>query len=288
MFYRILERIPHHNLMICYIRKWLRMVGALGLLGRISRSTLKKDQLIIEASALDNAIQAYPITLNEATAIRIGTIPQKFSGRLYRDGHLIDILATEISSGDVFWDIGANIGAYSFIASVLVGKKGLVISIEPEKKSFELLKANMGKDSLGNVCIFNIGFGSSNAKVPIFADQDAESGTHSLLKNSGNANESAQQMVSIYRGDEFYIKQKLAIPNIIKLDVEGFELNVLLGLKNVLLDQRCQSILCEVHFQILSDNNLMDTPSKIINLLKICGFKNIRWLDLSHFLAKKS
>jgi hypothetical protein len=89
--------------------------------------------------------------------------------------------------------------------------------------------------------------------------------------------------VSVQRGDE-YLTQ--CPPNVIKIDVEGFELEVLQGMTQVLSRPELRSVLIEVHFGILSDRGLAGAPAAITALLKKAGL-TIDWVDSSHLVGSR-
>jgi len=61
------------------------------------------------------------------------------------------IISENLRSGDTFIDVGANIGAVSFLAGHIVGKAGKVYSFEPEKKNLEVFQNNIKLNSFLNI-----------------------------------------------------------------------------------------------------------------------------------------
>lgn len=76
-------------------------------------------------------------------------------------------------------------------------------------------------------------------------------------------------------------------PNVIKIDVEGFEWEVLEGLGAHLASSSLRAIGVEVHFGILRERGLADAPQRIEDLLVRNGFR-LLWPDNSHLLAIRS
>ena len=77
-------------------------------------------------------------------------------------------------------------------------------------------------------------------------------------------------------GDQLINENKLPTPNIVKIDVEGFEYNVMRGMKDSLASPECKLVCCEVHTQMLPDGASVE---KIIDLLKSFGFNSINNYD---------
>ena len=68
---------------------------------------------------------------------------------IYRSHHLRD--------GDFVLDLGANIGAFTILASRKVGRKGMVIAVEPNKDDYDLMRQNIDANHCKNVIAVNIG-----------------------------------------------------------------------------------------------------------------------------------
>jgi hypothetical protein len=75
-------------------------------------------------------------------------------------------------------------------------------------------------------------------------------------------------------------------PNVIKVDVEGFEEEVLLGMGDVLTSPELRSVLVEVHFLKLEVRGRATAPVRIEKLLKSKGFRT-DWVDASHLVGTR-
>ena len=76
-------------------------------------------------------------------------------------------------------------------------------------------------------------------------------------------------MAEIWPGDEVVLKKTLPRPNLIKIDVEGFEYFVLKGLQKTLADPACRSVCLEVHAHLLPEDI---SPDMLMTYLKDLGF----------------
>lgn len=129
-----------------------------------------------------------------------------------------------IKKGDVVLDIGANIGYYSVLASKLVGKKGKVYAFEPDPRNLKLLYKNLEVNGCQNVVVVEAALGSKKGKL--FLTQDISNpGESSLAKGK----KGKKILVDVIRLDDFVRQKRIKNVDLIKIDVEGAELEVLRG-----------------------------------------------------------
>lgn len=144
---------------------------------------------------------------------------------------LLNLFKDFLKTGDTFIDIGANIGLMSIFASKIVGEKGNVYSFEPNPTTLNILHKNLALNSVQNVTVCPFALGSENANQQIYANWHINRGGASLVKPS---TDSESFDIEVIRFDKFYnenIKSDIAL---IKIDVEGFEMQVLGGFGTIL------------------------------------------------------
>jgi FkbM family methyltransferase len=169
-----------------------------------------------------------------------------------------------VHSGNVVWDVGANVGLFSFAAAHHAGPDGRVISFEPDVWLVQMLRRSSSVQP------------SSSAPVQIVPVAVAEScglRTFNIAFRSRSANflsgygssqtggvEDQQTVVSASLD---WLAERLPLPDVIKIDVEGAELEVLSGALG-LLEKRHPTILCEVS---------SERSSGVTALLKAKGYR---------------
>ncbi len=129
-----------------------------------------------------------------------------------------------IQAGDCVFDIGANLGYYTCIASRLTGKHGKVFSFEPEATNFSLLQKNINHNHLENVQPFHAGLGKHKHESQLFLNEQNR-GDHRGFSESTN---SKHEIITILKGDDLAPSRV----DFIKMDTQGYELNILKGLRN--------------------------------------------------------
>jgi FkbM family methyltransferase len=127
-----------------------------------------------------------------------------------------------LSSEKVFIDVGANIGAYTLLASEISGVQ--VISIEPHPTTFKSLQKNILLNNCKNINCLNFAVSNLNGKLNF--SNEKESSIRHVLTDSDNSGIIVECRTLDSICDEFNI-----IPFIVKIDVEGHEENVLTGFK---------------------------------------------------------
>ncbi len=93
--------------------------------------------------------------------------------------------------------------------------------------------------------------------------------------------------VKVTTGDQLIAFKKVSPPNVIKIDVEGFELEVLQVLEHTLRSPQCRAVFVEVHFGILDRRGDRYAPLKVASLLQGAGHRT-RWVDASHIAAERT
>lgn len=182
-----------------------------------------------------------------------------------RDGEIrvIQKLLEELKAGEVAYDIGASIGTHAVFMALKVGKYGKVIAFEPEKNSFKDLIANIDLNKINNIIPFKVALGDSRKEGII------KGGLGSFTLSEENSFVSVEK-IKIVDARSFIQENKLPVPSVIKIDVEGYEYNVIKGLEDVLRDKNCRMVACEIHPTLLPKGISVDD---IIGLLISCGFE---------------
>jgi FkbM family methyltransferase len=189
-------------------------------------------------------------------------------------------LLMSIQPGDQVWDVGANIGFYTAKLSERTGPNGAVCAFEPAPGCFTEIE----KLGLPNIKAFNIALGEAPATLPLNISQNLLGDTHSLVHKPLGSEQTVY--VRVAKGDDIRQEAGLPAPNVVKVDVEGFEEEVLKGLQETLKEPGCRAVFVEVHFGILDQRGRRRAPASIEKYLKELGF-HTHWIDASHIGATR-
>lgn len=136
----------------------------------------------------------------------------------------VNNLQNIILDTDNCWDVGANIGFYSFLFAS-IAKNGKVVAFEPILKTFNDLNYGKEKNNYKNLSLKNFALGSECTKQKIYFDKlDHSMGTASFFGSNIFHN---SELVDINTIDS--ICKNICIPDLIKIDVEGFQQEVIKG-----------------------------------------------------------
>ena len=149
----------------------------------------------------------------------------------------LSLMSKFIMKGDVVFDIGANIGAFTVPFSKKVGKLGEVYAFEPQKLIYDILQDNVNKNNLKNAKVFNVGVGIKEEELELNDIDYSEVGNFggvSFKYESGSFTKNIKNKkykVKVINLDKLIEIKKC---NFVKMDVELMELDILKGARNFL------------------------------------------------------
>jgi len=164
------------------------------------------------------------------------------TGNIYTGLHEFEDMAFVLHmlrKGDLFIDVGANVGSYTILASGVVGAE--CISIEPIPATYGHLMRNIGLNNIrGIVDARNIGIGPEDGFLPFTTGKD----TMNRVSDKTASDKTETMMVKVSTLDNVVGDR---LPRLIKIDVEGFESGVIAGAHNVLSKDTLVSVIMEIN-----------------------------------------
>lgn len=160
----------------------------------------------------------------------------------------IRLMRKLLKEGDIFIDIGANIGFLSAIAMGLVGKTGQVHSFEPVPKHFYKLKRLATANSSYNFIVNQCAMGEREGKGMLDITNLSNIGWNTMVPDFMSSETKKETIeVTTRRMDNYLKENKLDKVRLIKIDTEGYEFNVLKGLNNYFENNAYRpAIICEI------------------------------------------
>lgn len=167
--------------------------------------------------------------------------------------------------GDTFFDIGANEGYFSVLASAAVKSEGRVFLVEPQKRLEPVIKKNLALNSCGNVRIVSAAFSDRSGTADLNLSPSVRSGNTSFHKRSWFTKKVSVPATTL---DEHVSANAVRRIRLVKIDCEGAEFLVLSGAKKTLKERVAEMISVDYHPQIVGEAGI----GKIDALLRANGY----------------
>ncbi|MCT9092606.1 FkbM family methyltransferase [Streptomyces sp. ASQP_92] len=190
--------------------------------------------------------------------------------------HMTHWLQARLQAGDVFVDVGANIGAFSILASRAVGDSGRVVAIEASPEFHRRVLQHVDLNGCRNVRAVNVAVADSRKTLTFVLASSKNMGANSIVPYDGPA-ESTFEMAAlplseVLRADE------IAKARVIKIDVEGAEGGAVRGLAPVLDELRPD---VEIAVEVTPDRmeQLGDSVDELMGIMRKHGFNAYRLVN---------
>jgi FkbM family methyltransferase len=173
-----------------------------------------------------------------------------------------------LKPGDLALDIGANFGFLTLLMSKLVGPQGAVHAFEPNPILCNILKTTYAHNCATNVTLHAVALGASTAEMELHVPKDNFGGASLVRKPVQSAH---ILKVPVIKLDDVIFREPISRLALIKLDVEGFELEVLKG---------AQRVLREFHPIVLFESNEQSNDEQITPVIKFLQEYNYNFLTI--------
>ncbi len=169
-------------------------------------------------------------------------------------GHILSILRED----DVVLEVGANIGYYALMEASRCRK---IYAIEPHPENVDRLKRNIELNGYDNIEVQHAGFGEEDGTMKLYTSE--LSNWHTAKENPGSSGEFIE--VDCHRIDTFAANHET--PTFIKMDVEGYELQVLRAATETL--KTIRHLFIELHGSLLSEDEIRE----VLEMIEASGLK---------------
>jgi FkbM family methyltransferase len=157
-----------------------------------------------------------------------------------------EALLDHLRPGDVFYDIGANIGFFTLVGSRLVGPGGRVLAFEAEPEALVCLREHLVRNGCANAEVKNAAVCSASGTVEFLRCDPSISPDRGLGRVV--TEESAGERIPVPAVALDDVIETRPAPDFVKCDAEGAEVEVFRGARRLLREKR-PKILCEIHSQ---------------------------------------
>jgi FkbM family methyltransferase len=150
----------------------------------------------------------------------------------YHERYEAGLVQRLLEDDDVFWDVGANVGYFTLVAATALANRGQIVAFEPGENAYARLMENISLNPYGNIKTFQVAVSDREGEAVLHVSGDIADSSASLYPaGQAQAQEEVCRTVSL---DHFRREENLSPPDLIKLDVEGAELAVLQGARELI------------------------------------------------------
>jgi len=193
-----------------------------------------------------------PLSHSQLGSLAFGTLETSVQEALLR----------HLGEGDVFYDIGANLGFFSILGARMVGPTGRVYSFEPAPRAAAAVRRNAELNGFGHIEVLEMGISDRSAigRLQLAQDQSwsklTDYGPHPLVEQVID--------VDLRPVDELVESGRVAPPNVVKIDAEGAEIEALRGMERTVREHQ-PTLICELHL----------TTPPFLELMRAWGYRAV-------------
>lgn len=166
--------------------------------------------------------------------------------RLY-EPETVALLRAHLPRGGTFIDVGANLGYLSAVAAGLVGREGQVHAFEPHPDYRRRLEILAEENLIYGIRVNPIALGEEPGTAKIWTTTGANIGWNTMVPGFMKESVDRREVeVPVERLDDYCEREGVGEISLVKIDVEGFELLVLRGMRRLLEAGQRPPIICEV------------------------------------------
>jgi FkbM family methyltransferase len=189
------------------------------------------------------------------------------------ENNTIDFFKKSLKKGMTVFDIGANIGIYSLIASNKIKKEGKVFSFEPSDWAYKRLLHNIKFSKYSNIIINNTGIADNTGELKFYVCEDD---AYNSIGNTPMKNIIGVNTINVFSLDDYVSMNNIKKVDIIKVDTEGAEFLVFKGAEKT-LKKHAPIIFFEYNPHAVKGFNYSSLDA--INLIKSHGYRCYEFVE---------
>jgi FkbM family methyltransferase len=175
------------------------------------------------------------------------------------DSEVAETIRAHLKPGQLFCDIGANIGYFTMLATHLGAR---VVAIEPQPRCIAALLNNAALNGFHQIDLHEVALDSQNGEMCLYLEGDQNTGAASFRRRSGEV-----ITVRTHRLDDVLTEK----PALLKIDVEGAEVRALRGAERILTGPDRPPVICEI--SEFSLRQLGNSKDELFDLMMSHGYK---------------
>lgn len=180
-----------------------------------------------------------------------------------------DRLYSMVNPGDVVLDVGTNIGETLLHFARLVGDAGYVYGFEPDEHNYSNVQVNISLNPSENLHVFNLGVSDRTDTVKLFRVDANNLGMNRILTEDEAAKFDNFTTIEVDTIDNVISMNEIDHVDVIKIDIEGYEMHALRGAANLIATQK-PKLFIEVGYTRLINNGT--GPNEMVEFLHQFGY----------------
>lgn len=170
-------------------------------------------------------------------------LAEKIFNEEFEDNEL-EFFKRYLRTGDAFIDIGANIGLFTILSAKLVGENGSVFSFEPVNATYNRLIENIELNHLQNVKSYQLALSNNDGSFEMMVSKEGYDAWNSMGKPIAGGS-FGKEKINTEKFDNIFSMHNHSNISLIKIDVEGWEMNVLKGGRNFFSEKNSPTLMLE-------------------------------------------
>jgi FkbM family methyltransferase len=187
----------------------------------------------------------------------------------FYEPEMISTVKRFLSAGGTFVDVGANEGYFTVVGSKRVGPNGQVVAVEPQLRLQAVLERNLALNGCKNVVLEPVAVSDKLGHAVLHLAPGVNNSASSLIRPTRYV--LARETVSCATLEEIFDRCKIEVCDLLKIDIEGWEYEAVLGSPALFRDRRVKAVALELHPNLLARRGL--DGGKIESFLVECGYR---------------
>jgi len=186
--------------------------------------------------------------------------------------NMMQTLDTLLYDGATFVDLGANEGYFSVAGAHLVGRSGRVVAIEPQPRLQSVLQKNFDLNNIADrIDLHPVAVSNEEGEAEMFISPDTNTGSSGLARSTRYHLQ--QKSVPLRRLSTVFDHAEIETADVLKIDVEGFEYEAVMGSLELFTPSRIRAVALELHPDAMRKRGR--EPNTLLEELTDRGYKRL-------------
>jgi FkbM family methyltransferase len=185
---------------------------------------------------------------------------------------MMQTLQTLLCDGATFIDLGANEGYFTVAGAHLVGASGRVVAIEPQPRLQPILERNLKLNNIADrIDLHPVAVSEEDGEAQMFISPDTNTGSSGLARSTRYG--LREESVPLRKLSTVFENAEIETADLIKIDVEGFEYEAVMGSLELFAPSRIRAVALELHPDAMRKRG--HTPNTLLTALKDRGYERL-------------